>query len=157
MKERALDVLRFVVISPELFAVLACLAVRVYLPGIFEAVGRAVGQEAGIAFPLCLAMWALTGYSVKLAKDLLAPTDEGAKVLAKWPDYAKLRNRAMATILICAACALVIGAAMLLRASIPPLPLGLLIVICVAEGLISTATLLNATFQVRYLIDSEQP
>ena len=101
-------------------------------------------------------MRALAGYSAKLARDLLVPTDESAKVLAKWPDYVKPRNRTMATILICSTSALVVCVAMLLKASISQLTLGLLLVTCIADGLISVASLLNATFQVRYLIDSQK-
>ena len=105
----ALDILRFTFISPELLATLACLAVKIYLPTVFDTLGKAFSQETGLALPLCLAVWALVGYAATLARSLLVPTDESAKVLAKWPDYSKLRHRAMATILICSGCALAIG------------------------------------------------
>lgn len=153
--ERAIDVLRFAVISPELCAALLCLGISVYWPGLFEAIGKAAGQEAGIALPLCLSVWALAGYAASLTRDLLMPTEASAKVLAKWPDHDKLRNRALATILICAACALVVGAAMFLRSSISPVRLGFLLAVGVLDALISVWCLLNATLQVRKLLDSE--
>ena len=153
----ALDVLRFTFISPELLATLASLAAKIYLPTLFDTLGKALNQETGLALPLCLAVWALAGYAATLARNLLVPTDESAKVLAKWPDYPKLRHRAMATILICSGCALAVGVGLLLKTSFSPARLAFLLVVGILDALISTGSLLNATFQIRYLIDSEHP
>lgn len=97
---RLVDILRFVVISPEIlvFAIVTLLSIGI--PSLFEGVISIVHNNlscgvTGAAAPVAMLVWGWTQ-----CWELLSPT-EAQRVLLDWPDYPMLRDRAIACLAWC--------------------------------------------------------
>lgn len=153
MIRRVSDVIRLLLISPEALWVAVVLGFYHYVPRYFAFLGEVLANQNQIVLPLCLATWGIVAFAVAKARELLVPNDAMAKILAKWGDHHQLRDRGLATILICAICASFITAGVVFRTSIAPARLGLIVLIGLVGAMISAWCLLLATFEVRRLLD----
>lgn len=99
---RVLDLLRLLVLSPELFAVLACLIIQIYVPDWLNAVAKAM--KDGLTFGLSGAGIALTAlaFCYRQGDDILSPQGR-LSVLLEWPDYFMLKARVIAALTWCVA------------------------------------------------------
>jgi len=97
---RVSDLLRLLVLSPELLAVLACLAIQTYVPDWLSVVTKV--RKDGLTFGLSGAGIALAAlaFCYRQGDDILSPTGR-LTVLLEWPDYFMLKSRVIAALTWC--------------------------------------------------------
>jgi hypothetical protein len=102
---RALEVKRFVLISPELLLVLlVVLAYRIY-PEWFEAIATPLREDKGLPSFIGGLPFALVIASYKLGMAILRPGDEEEnKILYEWPLYWAVESRVYGSIIACVLC-----------------------------------------------------
>lgn len=90
--KRALDILRFTVISPEVVVILIVCVLFSYYPSWFTLIGEKLKLNNEIATGLLLSPLAALAWTFKESKLILLPQDDN-KILLNWEDYPLLRNR----------------------------------------------------------------
>jgi hypothetical protein len=96
------DIFRLYVISPEALVIALSGAMVILYPGPAAFFGSEVSREGSLLQYIALLPIALLSVTFKLSKELLKPLD-GAnnRTLYEWPDYWRLKNRALAAIFFC--------------------------------------------------------
>lgn len=100
--KRLWDLLRVVVLSPELLAVLVCITLQFSVPDWLDVVAKPM--KDGIAFGLAgagIAVAALA-FCYKQGDDILSPQGH-LKTLLEWPHYFMLKARVIAALARCSA------------------------------------------------------
>lgn len=97
-----LDLLRFIVISPELAIALVPLAAYIYAPWLADVLVRPM--KDGLAFGLAAAALPLgmLAFNYREGFELISPSG-GRKALLEWPDYPMLKARLIAAFVWCIA------------------------------------------------------
>jgi len=150
--KRLLDILRLLVVSPELATALVPFAAYMYAPSLADVVVKPM--KDGLAFGLAAAALPLgmLAFNYKEGFDLLSLSG-GRKVLLEWPDYPMLKGRLIAAFVWCivGSFAGVIAVWMVATDTMPRVGVAVLIAgILVAA--VSTATVALARISAREIL-----
>jgi hypothetical protein len=96
LKARLAEIARATVLSPELLVLLSTYLVYFFWPRWFMLLGLKLQRaDAGVLVTVVGAPVAATGLTWVTSKDLLHPSDSQRTILVEWPDYWRLRVRAL--------------------------------------------------------------
>lgn len=100
--KRALDIIRFTIISPEFLLVLACIVVLYSYPLPLSMIGDKIGLIDDVWKWLPTLPLLFAGLVFKLSFKVRAPFDKGNKQLYEWFQYNRITDRLYASyILVC--------------------------------------------------------
>lgn len=112
---RLIDIIRSVLISPEMPCLLLPIGIWTYWPGPFEFVTTQISADFKWGIGAALVPAGFFASSYNLGTDLLSP--HGArKVLLEWPGYWMIKNRAVIAVIFCGVAVLVVFFALYLIA-----------------------------------------
>jgi hypothetical protein len=98
--KRLLDILRLVVISPELAIALIPFAAYIYAPSLADILVSPMKDSLAFGLTAAALPLGMLAFNYKAGINLLSPTG-GRKVLLEWPDYPMLKNRVIAAFVWC--------------------------------------------------------
>lgn len=154
--EQIADFLRFSLISPELLLVVVTSALWIACPSPFEFAGRLL-LDSNAALLNVQITWPISGFAAActLVPKVLFPASSN-RVLVSWPDYVKLKNRAIFAVFVAFVGLVGSIALAILAKHIRPSLLALLTAICGGSILLSAATLALAAISVRQIVENLQ-
>lgn len=149
---RSMDLVRTVLVSPELLFALVPFAIYAYEPTWADVLLKPMNDGIGWGLSTAGISIGMLAFNYKEAFDLLSPSG-GRKVLIEWPDYPMLKTRVLIAFGWCLVGAFAcVGATWMVAKTFEPL-LGITLMI---SGLLSaataTATIALARFSLRELI-----
>lgn len=152
---RALDLLRYTFISPELLGLAAVLAIYSFFPNIFEfplkllSDGQSIGLGAAGVSVACLAFCFQRGF------EMLDPSGVGS-VIMEWPGYPMLKGRVVAAMAWCVLAVAGSLVAMWLVAVDPEASVaGALLIAVLLTAVISVASIALASMRIRELLHAK--
>jgi hypothetical protein len=147
------DILRVYVISPELLVIALSGAVVLLYPEPVALFGSEVSRENSVLQYIALLPIVLLGVAFKLSNDILKPLD-GAnnRILYEWPDYWRLKHRAIATILFCLAASAGALGLWVFKTHLHPRLLGAGLIATVVLALVSTVSLYLGYLRLREIL-----
>jgi hypothetical protein len=150
---KSLDVVRLYFISPEFLVFLLSCAALVVFPKPMALLGSEVVREGSVVQYVALLPVALLAVSFGLSKDCLRPLEgERNRVLYEWPDYWRLKLRALAALLVCLAASFSGLALWIFKTRLPSSLLGAGLIASIALALVSTMSLYLGYLRLREIL-----
>lgn len=150
---RLLDIARVYLISPEFTVLVLSCAVLVFYPQAMILFGSEIVREGSVLQYIALLPIGLLTASYTLSKDMLRPLEgDKNRVLYEWPDYWRLKLRALTALLFCLGGAITGVALWVFKTRIPPCLLGTGFVAATMVALVSTITLFLGYLRLREIL-----
>ncbi len=112
---RLIDIIRSVLISPEMLCLVLPIGIWTYWPGPFQFVTTQIYEDFKWGVGAALVPAGFFASSYNLGTDVLSP--HGArKALLEWPDYWMLKNRVVMAVIFCGGAVFVVFLALYLIA-----------------------------------------
>jgi hypothetical protein len=150
---KSLDVVRLYFISPEVLVLLLSCAALIVFPKPMVFLGSEIVREGSVVQYVALLPAALLAVSFGLSKDSLRPLEgERNRVLYEWPDYWRLKFRALAALLFCLAASFGGLALWVFKTRLPSCLLGAGFIASIALALVSTVSLYLGYLRLREIL-----
>lgn len=149
---RFADVLRLVVVSPEMVMALIPFGIHAYVPSLTDVLIKPMKDGVGFGLAAAGLPLAMLAFNYKEGFELLSPSG-GRKVLLEWPDYPMLKARVIAALAWCTGGAIagVIAVWMAANDFSPQLAIAILIG-GIFASCAATATIALARFKLREIL-----
>ncbi len=150
---RLLDIARVYLVSPEFAVLVLSCAVLVFYPKPVTFFGSEIIRQGSVLQYIALLPIGLLITSYRLSKDILGPLEgEKNRVLYEWPNYWRLKVRALAALFFCLGAAITGVILWVFKTHIPPGLLGTGFVAAIMIALISTITLFLGYLRLREIL-----
>ena len=151
---RLLETLRIIIVSFETLFVLIVVAIYLYFPEIFIAIGNHFKSNNDIWKFIPSIPIILCGFSVRYSWKILMPLSGSSnRTLYEWPNYWKLKYRVIMSIVICSICVLSTVYIWIFNSSLSALTIGTIFIASIIISLTATFIQLLAAFRVRELME----
>lgn len=153
--KRIADVLRALLLSPELIGALLPFVAYAYVPEMADTMAKAMKESVAVALSPTALPLAMLAFNYKESLELLSPTGPG-KELLHWPDYPMIKDRVVIALGWCVLGMIACGVGAWMVLSDVGSRVGVVIVAAgVLSSAIATATIGLARFRLREILGRE--
>lgn len=157
LHKKLIDVIRFVIISPELVMLLIVLLLVERYPVLIYSFGRAVSLQSQNIQYIALLPLALLAVAYRQSKEVLKPsTDVINKMFYLWPDYWKFKMRVLTTVYVNFLASIVTVLIWIYSTNLNHLYLGAGLMCAILISAISTASQYLAYFRLREILETNK-
>ena len=153
--KRLLDILRYVILSPELVISLITCVIFEYERSWFTSLGERFYSNSEVTNGLLLGSLITLGWTFKESKSILFPKEEN-KIILGWKDYPMLKGRVYFGLILLLGCVVSSITLVFIRNDIPRGYFGLAVVITLLVLGTVVVTHAMASISVRHILESEQ-
>ena len=151
---RALDIFRFTIISPEFVVVLLTAAITYSYPEVFVLIGEKLKYNAELWKFIPSLPVIFTGVTFKVAQKVHTPLENTSnKQLYEWSSFNKIYDRIMASYLICILCCTASFTIWFFMSELSELILGSILLSSILVSGLTTFQIILAAQKIRQIIE----
>lgn len=151
---RAIDIFRFTIISPEFFVILLTAAITYGYPEVFVLIGEKLKNNAELWKFIPSLPVIFTGVTFQVAKKVHAPLENTSnKQLYEWSSFNKITDRIMASYLICILCCVASFTIWFFMSELSELMLGSILLSSILTSGLTTFQIILAAQKIRQVIE----